>query len=83
MVGNVKGNERETMTGAHLGGRGAGRRRGTAAIAGLREIGGRRGHGDEHHHLRPQRSFFSPNFKRMSSCYSVTKLVDMDHPHRF
>ena len=40
MVGNAKGND-ETMTGAHLGGRGVGRRRGSAAIAAPRDAGRR------------------------------------------
>ena len=40
MVGNAKGND-ETMTGAHLGGRGVGRRRGSAAIAAPPEAGRR------------------------------------------
>ena len=57
MVGNVKGNE-GTMTGAHLGGRGAGRRRGSAAIAAPREVGRRRGHGDGRHHLDLWRTLF-------------------------
>ena len=39
------------MTGAHLGGRGACRRRGSAAIAATRGVGGRRSHGDGRHHV--------------------------------
>ena len=57
MVGNVKGND-ETMTGAHLGGRDAGRRRGSAAIAAPRGFGGRRGHGDGRHHVDLWRTLF-------------------------
>ena len=53
---------RETMTGAHLGGRGARRRRNYSAIAPPRGVGGRHGHGDGRDHPRPQRSFFSTNF---------------------
>ena len=46
----------EPKTGAHLGGRSAGQRRGTAAIAGPRGVGGRRGHGDGRHH-RPRPTY--------------------------
>ena len=49
---------RGTMTGAHLGDRGACRRRSCSATAAPREGGRRRGHGDGRHHPRPQRSFF-------------------------
>ena len=44
---------RETMTGAHLGGRGAGRQRGNTAEIAPREVGRRRGHGNGRHHPRP------------------------------
>ena len=55
---------RGTMTGAHLGGRGAGRRRSCSATAAPREGARRRGHADGRHHPRPQRSFFSPKSDR-------------------
>ena len=47
-----------TMTGAHLGDRGACRRRSCSATVAPREGARRRGHGDGRHHPRPQRSFF-------------------------
>ena len=72
------------MTGAHLGGRGAGRRRGSAAIAAPREGGRRRrGHRDGRHHPRPQRGFFHQILIDASEALSVTKIMLMDHPHRF
>ena len=49
---------RETMTGAHLGGRGAGRRRGNTAEIATRGIGRRRGHGDGRHHVDLWRTLF-------------------------
>ena len=51
MVENAKKGTRDAMTGAHLGGRGACRRRGSAAIAATRGVGGRRSHGDGRHHV--------------------------------
>ena len=42
------------MAGAHLGGRGAGRRRSCSATAAPREGARRRGHADGRHHPRPQ-----------------------------
>ena len=71
------------MTGAHLGGRGAGRRRSCSATAAPREGARRRGHADGRHHPRPQRSFFSPNSDRRVTFVLVTKTMLMDHPHRF
>ena len=71
------------MTGAHLGGRGAGRRRSCSATAAPREGARRRGHGDGRHHPRPQRSFFSPNSDRRVTFVPVTKIMLMDQPHRF
>ena len=50
---------RGTMTGAHLGDRGAYRRHSCSATAAPREGARRRGHGDGRHHPRPQRSFFT------------------------
>ena len=49
------------MTGAHLGGRGAGRRRSRSATAAPREGGRRRGHADGRHHPRSIARLFSPN----------------------
>ena len=50
------------MTGAHLGGRGARRRRSCSATAAPCEGTRHRGHADGRHHPRPQqRSVFSPN----------------------
>ena len=71
------------MTGAHLGGRGACRRRSCSATAAPREGGRRRGHRDGRHHPRPQRGFFSSNSDRRVTLSSVTKIMPMDHPHRF
>ena len=83
MVGNVTGNERGAMTGAHLGDRGACRRRSCSATAAPREGARRRGHGDGRHHPRPQRSFFSPNSDRRVIFVPVTEIMLMDQPHRF
>ena len=82
MVGNVKGNEGK-MTGAHLGDHGACRQRSCSATAAPCEVARRRGHGDERHHPRPQRSFFSPNSDRRVTFFFVTKIMLMDQPHRF
>ena len=71
------------MTGAHLGGRGAGRRRSCSATAAPREGGRRRGHGDGRHHPRPQRSFFSPNSDRRKSIFLVTKLCSWTRPNLY
>ena len=71
------------MAGAHLGGRGAGRRRSCSATAAPREGARRRGHADGRHHPRPQRGFFSPNSDRRVTFVPVTKIMLMDHPHRF
>ena len=49
------------MAGAHLGGRGAGRRRSCSATAAPREGGRRRGHADGRHHPRSIARLFSPN----------------------
>ena len=66
------------MTGAHLGGRGAGRRRSCSATAAPREGARRRGHGDGRHHPpRPQRSFFPPNSDRHVTFVPVTKIMLM------
>ena len=43
---------RETMTGAHLGGRAVRQRRSCSAIAAPRGVGGRRGLGDGRHYPR-------------------------------
>jgi hypothetical protein len=51
---------RGTMAGAHLGGRGAGRRRSCSATAAPREGGRRRGHADGRHHPRSVARLFSP-----------------------
>ena len=51
---------RRQMTGAHLGGLGAGRRRGSAAIAAPREGGRRSGHGDGRHHVDLWRTLIDP-----------------------
>ena len=74
---------RGTMTGAHLGDRGAGRRRSCSATAAPQEGARRRGHGDGRHHPRPQRSFFSPNSDRRVILLPVTKIMLMNQPHRF
>ena len=50
---------RGTMTGAHLGDRGACRRRSCSATAAPREGGRRRGHGDGRHHPRSVAQLFS------------------------
>ena len=71
------------MTGAHLGGRGAGRQRGNTAEIATRVVGRRRGHRDGRHHPRPQRGFFSQNSDRRVTFIIVTKYMLMDHPHRF
>ena len=47
------------MTGAHLGGRGAGRRRGYTKISAPRKVGRRRGHGDGRHHVELWRVFLA------------------------
>ena len=49
------------MTGAHLGDRGACRRRSCSATAAPREGGRRRGHADGRHHPRSIARFFPPN----------------------
>ena len=72
-------NRPEMMTGAHLGGRGAGRRRSCSATAAPREGARRRGHGDGRHRPRPQRSFFLPNSDRRVTFVPVTKIMLMDH----
>ena len=46
------------MTGAHLGGRGARRRRSYSATAAQSVVGGRRGHGDGRHHVDLWRKLF-------------------------
>ena len=71
---------RGTMTGAHLGGRGACRRRSCSATAAPREGGRRRGHGDGRHHPRPQRSFFSPNSDRRVTFFQLPKLCSWTSP---
>ena len=71
------------MTGAHLGGRGAGRRRSSAATAAPREGGRRRGHDDGRHHPRSAARLFSLNSDRRVTFIIVTKYMLMDHPHRF
>ena len=71
------------MTGAHLGDRGACRRRSCSATAAPGEGARRRGHGDGRHHPRPQRSFFSPNSDWRVTFVPVTKIMFMDQPHRF
>ena len=71
------------MTKPHLGGRGAGRQRGNTAEIAPRVVGRRRGHRDGRHHPRPQRGFFTPNFGSTYNLEIVTKIMLMDHPHRF
>ena len=71
------------MTGAHLGGRGAGRQRGNTAEIAPRVVGRRRGHRDGRHHPRPQRGFFHQILIDASEALSVTKIMLMDHPHHF
>ena len=76
------------MTGAHLGGHGAGRRRSCSATAAPRESAGRRGHADGRHHPRSRSAaFFHQILIDVYEALSVTKtmLMDnvMDHPHRF
>ena len=71
------------MTGAHLGGRGAGRRRGSASIAAPREVGGRRGHGDGRHHVDLWRTLFwhvLATYMRRKKC---DRFVLMDQTERF
>ena len=71
---------RGTMTGAHLGGRGAYRRRSCSATAAPREGGRRRSRRDGRHHPRPQRSFFSPNYDRRVTLSSLPKLCSWTSP---
>ena len=65
------------MTGAHPGGRGAGRRRGYTKIAAPRGVGWGRGHGNGRHHPWPQRSFLGTFWRRTFSIETVTKFVLM------
>ena len=69
------------MSGAHFGGRGAGRQRGNTAEIAPRQGGRRRGHGDGRHHPRPQRSFFSPNSDRRANIFPVTDLCSWNRPN--
>ena len=71
------------MAGAHLGGRGAGRRRSCSATAAPREqapgvaamLMGATTHGRS-------AAFLSPNSDRRVTFVPVTKIMLMDHPHR-
>ena len=66
------------MTGAHLGDRGACRRRSCSATAAPREGGRRRGHADGRHHPRSIARLFSPNSDRRVTFSTVTKIMLMD-----
>ena len=70
------------MTGAHLGGRGACRRRSCSATAAPREGGRRRGHGDGRHHPRSVAQLFSPNSANDMgrNCLPVFMLMDQTEP---
>ena len=72
---------RGTMTGAHLGDRGACRRRSCSATAAPREGGRRRGHGDGRHHPRPQRSFFRNFCQRTWDVNGMTFLCSWTRPN--
>jgi len=71
------------MAGAHLGGRGACRRRSCSATAAPREGARRRGHADGRHHPRPQRGFFHQILNDVCTPFSVTKIMLMDQTERF
>ena len=65
---------RGTMTGAHLGDRGACRRRSCSASAAPREGGRRRGHADGRHHPRSIARLFSPDSatnmtRKLTTCF--------------
>ena len=71
------------MTGAHLVGRGVGRRRGSAAIAAPREGGRRSGHGDGRHHVDLWRTFFWHVLATYMRRVSRDIFVLMDQTERF
>ena len=78
---------RETMTGAHLGGRGAGagRRRTTPLQRDRRTrvVGGRLGHGDGRHHVDLWRTLFGTFWQRTRDVKNRGTFVLMDQTERF
>ena len=71
------------MTGAHLGGRGAGRRRGNTAEIATRGVGRRRGHGDGRHHVDLWRTLFWHVLAKYTRRKKGDRFVLMDQTERF
>ena len=71
------------MTGAHLGGRGACRRRSRSATAAPREGGRRRGHADGRHHPRSVARLFSPFLPTILGRNFTSVFMHMDQTKRF
>ena len=71
------------MTGAHLGDRGACRRRSCSVTAAPREGARRRGHGDGHHHPRSVAAAFFAFSAHELGTYLPIVLPHMDQTERF
>ena len=69
------------MTGAHLGGRGAGRRRSYSATTATRVVGGRRGHGDWRHHVDLWRTLFWHVLETYTRRKNVADLCSWTRPN--
>ena len=71
------------MTGAHLGGRGARRRRSYSATAAPRVVGERRGHSDGRHHVDLWRTLFWHVLATHTRRKKCDRFVLMDQTERF